>query len=608
MQKWKSNELPPKLSEAIAQAYGKFSLNEKNVGANKILGARELDARDKALVISNQMVQTLYKFIGTINFFNFNRAVAQAIATNEALRANYISVGDEAFAVVFNGRDKLPSIVFQNVQKLGDSEIAESLQRLMDADRRRAFDLKKDTPLRITILHTAPTEYLILITMSQLLNAKISGGKFLGEILELSASTIDENSSAVDSDRLLAKPQIESSIREYWAKILTELPIDQHLPYYKPSTALELPCVYRAVVSADIASEIRRRAQSNRLMLISILQTAWGLMLQNFNRSDDAAYCSLMPPRDRSMAFSTIPIRLKSDDERTIAQLVNAQFQQLLVSQPYSRFDWSALEEFPGASTIFNHFLSFVDFAPDKKSLKASSSEKKLRLITQKFWNANDARLGVHFYDNEDISIVLKYDESWLKFDEAMQLMQRYLSTLNNMVADWALAVSDFKARLATQFGLQDGEPLIETERSNMQDIISKIELLRGLKEGTLQYFCKVSRLDTRFEGDRISDEEMSESFIVVTDGMVARNIDTGDGWFNMLDMVVEGLPLNESVLLDERRCKLSAEVVSESATLLIIPLDEMKKILNQAPRLWQNMAQHALSAMENYQSIWVQA
>ena len=72
--------------------------------------------------------------------------------------------------------------------------------------------------------------------------------------------------------------------------------------------------------------------------------------------------------------------------------------------------------------------------------------------------------------------------------------------------------------------------------------------------------------------------------------------------------MVVEGLPLNESVLLDERRCKLSAEVVSESATLLIIPLDEMKKILNQAPRLWQNMAQHALSAMENYQSIWVQA
>ncbi len=608
MQKWSPNELPPKLSDAIIKVCGKFSLSDKNAGANKILHVRELDERETSIVKSNQMVQTLYKFTGTINFFKFNRAVDMTVARNEIMRSNYIIDGDDAFAVIFNGRDKLPEIVCQNVQKLGESEIVESLQRLMDADKRRAFDLKKNIPLRMTILHTAPTEYLILITMSQLLNEKFSIGRFLNEALEIEQPSVDETKSAHDSDRLLAKPQIEASIREYWAKILTELPIDQQLPYYKPSPALELPCVYRAVVSYDIASEIRRRAQSNRLMLISILQTAWGLMIQNFNRSTDAAYCSLMPSRDRSMAFSTIPIRLKADDDVTIAQLVNAQFQQLLVSQPYSRFDWSALEELPGTSTVFNHFLSFVDFAPDKKNLSTSDSEKKLRLVTQKFWNATDSRLGVHFYDDEDISIVLKYDESWLAFNEAMLLMRQYLSTLSNMMADWALPTAKFQERLSTQFGLQAGEAPVETERSKMQDIISKIGLLRGLKEGTLKYFFKVSRLDTRFEGDRISDEEMSDAFIVVTDGMIARNIDTGDGWFNMLDMVVEGLPLNEVVLLDERRCKLSAEVVSESATLLIVSLDEMKKILNQTPRLWQNIAQHALSAMENYQSIWVQA
>ena len=75
-----------------------------------------------------------------------------------------------------------------------------------------------------------------------------------------------------------------------------------------------------------------------------------------------------------------------------------------------------------------------------------------------------------------------------------------------------------------------------------------------------------------------------------------------------MLDMVVEGLPINETVLLDKRRCKYSTEVVSEQATLLFIPLEGMMKVLNLNPQLWQNIAQHALRETENIQSIWVQA
>lgn len=609
MRKWKPNELPAPLSEKLTKIYGKFALSEKSTGANKILYARELSDHEKALVYSNQMMQALYKFDGTINFLRFNRAVSQMISLNEALRSNFVGGGDINLAITFNGRDNLPEIVRQNAQKLSSGELESYIRRLMDADRRRAFDPQKDTLIRMTILHTAPNEYMMLVTMSQLLNENFSVEDFLNGALELGLPPAEKNNSSSDSARLLAKPQIESSIRDYWSKILTDLPIEQQLPFYKPSKEIEQQYVYRAVVPYDIASEIRRRAQSNRLMLMAILQTAWGLMLQDFNRSDDAAYCSLMPSRDRSMAFSTIPIRLKTGSDMSIAQLIAAQFQQLLVSQPYSRFDMTALEELPGASDVFNHFLSFIDFDGDDKFLAQADSKNALRLLARKYWNATDDRLGLHFYFKDDeMSAVLKYDASWLTFDEAMQLMRRYLATLQNVIVDWTLSLSAFKERLAMRFALAADDISVVDSRAKTQDIISKVKLLQGINEGTLQYFFKVSRLDTRFEGDRISEDELSKNFILVTDGMLNRNIDVGDGWFNTLDMVPEGLPLNEAVLLENRRCKLAAEVVSETATLLIVPLDEMNKILKQSPQLWQNLARHALSEMENYQSIWVQA
>ena len=444
--------------------------------------------------------------------------------------------------------------------------------------------------------------------MSQLLNDVFPIEKLLSEVLKIEFPS-EKNNASTEIANLLAKPQLESSIRDYWAKILNQLPVKQQVPYYKPFDSDENQCVYRAVVPFDVASEIRNRAQGNRLMLMTILQTAWGLMLQEFNQSDDAAYGSLIPSRDKNSAFSTIPIRLKANADITIAQLVQAQFQQLLVSQPYGRFDWSMLESLPGGENVFNHFLNFTEFAANQKIFSNSNSPATIELLSQRYWNAVDPRLGLHFYnDNDSISLVLKYAENQLLFDEAMNLMKRYLVALQSMMADWKLTATQFKNRLSQQFKSEEGETLIKDRHWTLLHVLSKLEILQSANEGMLQYFAKVAQLDTRFEGDRISDAELEENFIILVDGMLTRSIDAGDGWFNMLDMIMPGLPVNESILLAQQKYKLSAEVASEMARILFIPLDEIRKILKQSPQLWQNIALHALDQMENYQSIWVQA
>ena len=59
MQKWKLDELPQPLREKLSELYGGFALSNKNTGTNKILYVREISEREKAILSSDLMVQSL---------------------------------------------------------------------------------------------------------------------------------------------------------------------------------------------------------------------------------------------------------------------------------------------------------------------------------------------------------------------------------------------------------------------------------------------------------------------------------------------------------------------------------------------------------------------
>ena len=590
------------------KTYGARVMPKKNLNAGKISYIRDLTEREAAILSSELMTQMLYKFTGTLNTFKFNLAMSRLVSENEAMRTNFFDVGDKTVAVIFDRRDRLPEIIFQNVQNIEPEEIDAAIRRLMEADRRCGFELHEGALIRFIILHTAQTEYAILVTMSQVLVDAFDLEKFFRDALELESDEVERRTSY--SPTMFNRPQIEASIRDYWAKILANLPQTQLLPHIKNAASTGRQHVYRELVPVDIMSEIRGRAQSNKLMTMTILQTAWGLMLQHFNASNDAVFCTLAPSEGSDvMVLNTIPVRLKCADDLTVQHLIGMQFQQLIVSKKFSRFDWAALKELVDKPELFNHFLNFTDFISEGRQFSEAKNNSSLELVSQNSWNTKDNRLGIYFACNDDeVSIQLRYDRNQSGENDAILLLDRYLLTLQQMMTDWALPIGTFKERLTTRLKAEASKQSLEDDNSRLQHFISKTTMLQGITVGTIQSFMKVARLDTRFEGDRVSGAELEENLVFAADGILARSIDTGDGWYNTLDMVTTGLPINETCLLETPRCKVSAEVVSDRAVLLLIPLDEMKNILKVTPELWQNIAIHALGEMENFQSIWVQS
>ena len=126
--------------------------------------------------------------------------------------------------------------------------------------------------------------------------------------------------------------------------------------------------------------------------------------------------------------------------------------------------------------------------------------------------------------------------------------------TIQQMIIDWNLNYQDFIERLSERFKFDVEE--IQHDDSYLLNFVSQLPILQGASSGTYQNIIKIAELKTYFEGDRISDAEIENNLIFVAEGKLVRSIETGDGWYNTLDIVKENRWINETVLLENRKTK----------------------------------------------------
>ena len=88
----------------------------------------------------------------------------------------------------------------------------------------------------------------------------------------------------------------------------------------------------------------------------------------------------------------------------------------------------------------------------------------------------------------------------------------------------------------------------------------------------------------------------------------MARSIECGDGWYNTLDILKENSWINENVILPKHKVKISAEVITEQATILVVPLVNLMSTLKKSPLLAKNIIYHVMRQLEKYQRLWIQS
>ena len=579
----------------------------------KLESITELSAQEKKFFADKNFmspyffVQTLYKVRGSVSPIKFSLAVTKMIAENDSLRANFCDLGTRTVKVIRPAAAVKPEVIFRNLTHKDKDELDDDFRSILTADMRRDVDLRHDPLIRFAVYRTSAENFAVLVTLAQLIADSFDSEKFFCDLFDIP--------SAPKAKKIAAElsPKNQEAIRDYWLKILAKAPPAAVLPFErKDSSGAYRQRAFRTTISADLLSDLREYAQDNRVMLTAILQSAWGFMLQLANKRRDCLFCQILPAKknDNDFSLHAVPVRLTGDGKSTVEQIVRKQFRQMVVSQPYSQIDWSDLSELTGQRKLFNHFLSFKEFQSDNVHYVDTPAEPQGNVILRNSWDARGMELGAYFrYFGKKLSIGFLYDETKFFRHGIERLCEFYKFVLQQMLVDWNAPYSDFIERLRNRLEIQLNaeEPSEEEVRKRLRDIISQLPLLQGRFGGTIGLFERQANLVTLYEGDRISGEDLEKNFIFVADGILSRNVDTGDGWYNTLDIIEKNAFVNPTNLLEKQLFKFSVMVLTDQAEVLTVPHDVFLEILRKSPEITFSVMSGALAQMERYQFLWMQ-
>ena len=290
----KFEELPKNEQDILNQIYGL----QRGYNPQKIICIEELTDEEKPffdknnLMSANQFVQKLYKISGNLIPLRFNLAVNSLIKNTEELRMNYCQVDDRTLKVFFDKRQEMPEIIYRNLENSPD--IDTTLKNIIEADMRQNFDLRHNHLIKFSVFHTADEEYAVLVTAARLIERYFDIKNLLCEAMNLETVTTTKKNLTLST---LSKIQISKPVKDYWSKMLENMPNLPLLPYSRTNVGFYKQKAYFLTIPADIMSDLREKAKSNKMMLMAILETAWAILLQEFNGSQDVAFATLVPSK-----------------------------------------------------------------------------------------------------------------------------------------------------------------------------------------------------------------------------------------------------------------------------------------------------------------------
>lgn len=554
-------------------------------------------------------MQTLFKFRGTITTLQFNRALRMLIERDSSLRSGFIRLPDRVVRIAFPAERYTDDVFYRNLSGQLKGEMGYTLNSYMNADVRRGFDISRGPLFRFAIFRTGTEEYAVLLTILGLVKSRLDMRQLFEAMEMRTISGPPAEASFTEEGAYVAEP-----IRQYWGKILADLPPRPELPFCNKDTGRPFSQrAYRMAVPEEMTLLLRQKSEGNQNMLMCILQTVWGLFLQHTNACDDTYCCMLMPVDEKKSApgglkQTVMPVRLRTEASQTVREVITGQFRQLLASRPFSCFDKKGLSDLLGNHReLFSHYLSFGSFGRQESSYADAQASREGTPVAENVWDAQGMPLGVYFFSNASgISLNFLYDAARFSAEGIEKIAQAFRVTLVNVFNSWDDTMDLFRLKLAKMMDSSSRVSAVVL-RLPAETLLKRHAFFEGVRDSSLHKLAMSTKRVTRFEGDYFPVYGKTPLLYFLAEGQVVRYIKGSSGWLNLLDLKGKGSWLNETVFLPKCKSELTAEVLSEEAQLLTIPMDAFENLLSEEPFLMRRMFLHTLKEMEKYQRSWIE-
>lgn len=334
---------------------------------------------------------------GPLEVAAFEQAWQQVVDRHSVLRTFFVWK-DVPKPVQVVQREVTLHVEFDDWRDFAPDTHSARLAAFMHDDRERGFDLTSAPLMRLKLLHLSDETYQFVWSFHHVL--------LDGWCLALLLKEIFACYEGVRSGREVSLPQPVpyrnyivwlrkknlTEAEQFWRQTLAGFIAPTPLPLAAstvPQTASQLESYEELpyYLTAELTAELQSFARGHQLMLNTILQGAWALLLSRFSGEEDVVFGAVVSGRPADLPgvesmvglfINTLPVRVRvSAQEHSVSWLKALQAQQIKARE----FEYSPLAQVHGWSEVgrslplFESVLAFENY-PIKPAGEAAAAKR----------------------------------------------------------------------------------------------------------------------------------------------------------------------------------------------------------------------------------------
>ena len=455
---------------------------------------------------------------------------------HEVLRTAIISSGvREPRQVLLKGRRL--GLYFIDISLAENKE--HELQRIEKQEFNKPIDLQEEPLFRLVCIKTGQNACQLLFVMHHIIIDGWCTSIYINDFKEYLSEIISGNIQLHKN----SNGRYEQYVREvatkdsqvglsYWRELLSGYDTKAVIESYGPIAPEKRSAESSVMVELDkeIFNTLKDLCSKEEVTINSAVELAWGLLLQCYNRSQDAVFVKVVSGRNSSkesvedlvgLFINSIPVRVTAEAEDTLVGLLGKMQRQAAES---NEFDYCPLSEVQQQSELgrdlFQSILAFENYAISQENDFAGLFNLKLESAKEEAIS----EIGVVAYVGDSLVLGANFDTALYHIEEMRLLVSCFTEIITAIATKPDLLVSELSLVGEQQrqelIALGTGEELLYDRSGTFIDLFRKQVALYPDSTAVVDEVGEITYVELDTKSDLLAHSLVSRG--VVADSFVA--------------------------------------------------------------------------------------
>ncbi|WP_367387461.1 amino acid adenylation domain-containing protein [Bacillus vallismortis] len=415
--------------------------------------------------------QASFNLKGDLDIEAFTMSLLQLADRHEILRTHfYTEWKDQPLQFVF--REKPIEITVEDIRNMEDEQRGKFIADFVQKDKERGFDLTRDALMRVSILRTENDQARLIWSFHHILMDGWCLPLVTKEVFETYYELLDrrkpEREAVTPYSRYIEwlEDQDHNNASAYWQKyldgyegqtVLLKEPVsNQAEGYQKQRLACRL--------GKQLSEEIRQTASKHHVTVNTFIQSAWGLLLQRYNNSQDVVFGSVVSGRPAEIPgiesmvglfINTMPVRITAQPGMTVEQVLKMSQEQALASQAYDTFPLYEIQaQTEQKQQLISHIMVFENYPVEKQMEHMKPKRDTLDIINFHMEEHTHYDFNFIVMPAGNIEIHFVYNGNVYEHTSVKRMEEHFMQIIKQMVNSQAIRVQDLDILTADERSL----------------------------------------------------------------------------------------------------------------------------------------------------------